>query len=100
LSFKGLSLKGVRVPRDITLKDVNKKIGPIVNRNGYSYVHIEDPNFIKKVKTLWMVVHQKPYLPTSRLISLSMAQGLTFEKIHGKPMNWALYTKWTNKKQQ
>jgi hypothetical protein len=100
LSSKGPSLKCVRVPQDITLKEVSKFFGPIVNRNGYSYVHIEDPNFIKKVETLWMVVHQKPYLPTSRLISLSMAQGLTFGKIHGKPMNWALYVEWTNQKQQ
>jgi hypothetical protein len=100
LSFEGPSLKHVKVLRDITLEEVNKFFGPIVNRNGCSYVHNEDPNFIKKVKTLWMVVHQKPYLLASRLISLGMAQGLASKKIHGKPMNWALYAEWTNKKQQ
>lgn len=100
MSFEGPSLKRVKVLQDITLEEVNKFFGPIVNRNGCSYVHTEDPNFIKKVKTLWMVVHQKPYLLASRLISLGMAQGLASKKIHGKPMNWALYVEWTNKKQQ
>jgi hypothetical protein len=28
-----------------------------------------------------------------------MLQGLTFEKVHGKNMNWALYAKWTNNEQ-
>lgn len=73
LSFEGSSLKYVKVPRDITLEEVNNIFGPVMNRNGCSYVHNDDPNFIKKVKTLWMVVHQKPYLLTSMLISLGMA---------------------------
>ncbi len=66
-------MKYVKVPRDITLEEVNNIFGPVMNRNGCSYVHNDDPNFIKKVKTLWMVVHQKPYLLTSMLISLGMA---------------------------
>ncbi len=28
-----------------------------------------------------------------------MLQGLTFEKVDGKNMNWALYAKWTNNEQ-
>ncbi len=85
----------MRVLRDITLEEVNRIFGPIVNRNGYNYVHNDDPNFIHKVKTLWMIVHQKPYLLTLRLIPLGMVQGLMFEKVHGKNMIWALYVKWT-----
>ncbi len=46
-----------------------------------------------------MIIHQKPYLLTSRLIPLGMVRGLTFEKVHGKNMNWALYAKWTNNEQ-
>jgi hypothetical protein len=34
-----------------------------------------------------------------RLIPLGMLQGLTFEKVHGKNINWALYAKWTNNEQ-
>jgi len=99
LCFEELSPKWVKVPRNITLKDVSRIFGPIMNRNGYNYVHKEDPNFIRKVRTLWMIVHQKPYLLASRLIPLGMLRRLTFEKVHGKNMNWALYAKWTNNKQ-
>jgi hypothetical protein len=28
-----------------------------------------------------------------------MVRGLSFEKVHGKNMNWALYAKWTNNEQ-
>jgi hypothetical protein len=36
----------------------------------------EDLELIAKVKHLWMVVHQKPYVPTSRMIFLSMVGGM------------------------
>ncbi len=96
LCSKGLSPKPIRVPIDITLKNVSRIFGPIVNRNGYNYVHNEDPDFIPKVKTLWMIAPQKPYLLTSRLIPLGMVRRLTFEKVHGKNLNSALFAKWTN----
>jgi hypothetical protein len=38
-------------------------------------------------------------LLASKLIPLGMLQGLTFEKVDGKNMNWALYAKWTNNEQ-
>jgi hypothetical protein len=41
----------------------------------------EDPKYIEEIKLLWMIVHQKPYLPTSRLIYLGMTQGLACEKL-------------------
>jgi hypothetical protein len=43
LCFEGLNPKRLKVPRDITLKDVSRIFGPIVYRNGYNYVHNEDP---------------------------------------------------------
>ncbi len=46
-----------------------------------------------------MVVHQKPCMLASRLISLGMAKGLACERM-GKTMNWAMYTKWMNSEQQ
>jgi hypothetical protein len=86
----------MRVPRDIILEEVSRIFGPIVNKNGYNYVHNKDLDFIRKVETLWMIFFQKPYLLTSRLIPLGMVQGLMFVKVHGKNMNWALYVEWTN----
>ncbi len=73
LNYVGLNLKRVKVLKDITLEKINKFFGPIVNKNGYNYEFIKDLVFIKKVERLWMVVHQKACVPTSRLISLGMA---------------------------
>jgi hypothetical protein len=55
----------------------------------------EDLELIAKVKHLWMVVHQKPYVPTSRMISLSMVKRMVME-LKRKKMNRAMYVEWTN----
>jgi len=89
----------MKVLRDITLEEVSRIFGPIVNRNGYSYVRNKDSDFIRKIETLWMIVHQKPHINASRLIPLGMVQRLTFEKVHGKNMKWAFYVEWTNNEQ-
>ncbi len=86
LSCVGLSSKHVKVPRDITLKEINKFFGPIVNKNGYNYEFTKDPIFIEKVERLCMVVHQKACVLASKLISFGMGQGLACENM-GKPMN-------------
>jgi hypothetical protein len=99
LKCEGLSPKQVKVPKDVCLKDISKFFGPLINKNGYSYVHSNDLEFIEKVESLWTTIHQKPYLPSSQLISLGMAKGLACEKM-GKAMNWAMYGEWTNKEQQ
>ncbi len=85
-SAQGLSPKHVRVPKDIVVKYFFELFGPLANNNGYNYVHIDDPKFIEKVESLWMIIHKKPYVPTSRLISMGMAQVLDCEKM-GKLMN-------------
>lgn len=82
----GLSLKQVRLLRDMTEHEVHEVCGPIVNKNGYGYMFCEDPELIAKVENLWMIVHQKPHLPTSRLISLGMARGLVYDR-KDKEMN-------------
>jgi hypothetical protein len=35
-----------------------------------------DPKLITNVKILWMIIHQKPYVLTRRMITLGMARGL------------------------
>jgi hypothetical protein len=95
LNCERLSPKWVKVLRDITLEEINKFFGHVVNKNSYSYELTKDPIFIEKVERLWMVVHPKACVLASKLISLGMAQGLTCERL-GKPLNWAMYVKWTN----
>jgi hypothetical protein len=43
VSVQGLSPKHVRVPRDIVVEDIFKLFKPLANKNGYNYVHINDP---------------------------------------------------------
>jgi hypothetical protein len=99
LCCEGLSPKHMGVPKDTSLKDINKFSSLVVNKNGYSYEFTKDHVFIEKVEKLWMVVHQKPCMPTSRLISLGMARRLACEKM-GNKMNWAMYVEWNNNEQQ
>jgi hypothetical protein len=51
------------------------------------------------MESLWKIIHQKPYVLASRLISMGMARGLSCENME-KPMNWVVYAEWTNGKQQ
>jgi hypothetical protein len=62
LVYEGFSTKGVKVPININLEDVSKKIGPIINKNGYNYTYLNDPTYIEKIELLWMIVHHKLYL--------------------------------------
>jgi hypothetical protein len=59
LCCEGLSPKHIKIPRDLTTEDVTKVFGPIVNQNDYNCLHCEDPVLIAKIKTLFMIVHQK-----------------------------------------
>jgi hypothetical protein len=77
----GFSPKAIKVPKDTSLEEVSKIFQPIINKNGYNYMFPEDPKCIEEIELLWMIVHQKPYLPTSRLIYLGMTRGLACEKI-------------------
>jgi hypothetical protein len=71
----------VKVPIDISLEDVSKVFGAIINKNGYNYTYLNDPMYIEKIKVLWMIIHQKLYLHVLRWISLGMTIGLVVEKV-------------------
>ncbi len=70
--------KCIKVPRYVSLEKVTNVFGQIVYRNGYSYVHYQDPKLITKVKKLFMIVHQKPCLLATRIISIRMARGIVY----------------------
>jgi hypothetical protein len=46
-----------------------------------------------------MIIHQKTWLPTFRLIPLAMVWGIVYERKVGTVMNWALFATWTRKEQ-
>jgi hypothetical protein len=45
-----------------------------------------------------MIIHKKPYILASRLITLGMVRRMVCE-LKGKKMNWATYGKWTSMEQ-
>ncbi len=59
-----MSLKHIRIPQDISI-EVAKYFGPIVNKNGHSYISSQDLMLIKKVEKLWMVIQQKHCVSTT-----------------------------------
>jgi len=81
----------LKVPRDFQDSNVEGIFGVAFNKNGYKYMECDDPKFIAHIENLWMIIHTKTWLPTSRLIPITMAKGLTFEKVHKQVMNWALF---------
>jgi hypothetical protein len=70
-----LNLKKIRIPKDCT-KEIEKCFGPIVNKNGYRYTKCSNLEFIATIEKLWMIVHQKLHLLTSRTILLGWPKAL------------------------
>lgn len=60
------------------MEKVTNVFGQIVYRNGYSYVHCQDPKLITKVQKLFMIVHKKPCLLVTRTMSIRMARGIVY----------------------
>ncbi len=97
LSCVGMSPKQIRLLGDYTKKEVQKYFDLVVNKNGHRYSKCSNATFMVKAKKLWMIVHHKPYVLASKLITLSMARRMVCE-LKGK-MNWVAYGEWTSEKQ-
>jgi hypothetical protein len=97
LNNHGRCPKSLKVPKDLKKSEVEAFFCPFVNKNGYKYMECGDPKFITFIKNLWMIIHQKAWLPTSWLIPLAMARGITCERKVETVMNWALFATWTKK---
>jgi hypothetical protein len=76
---EGMSPKMIKIPRNLIVEEVSKRIGLIQNKNGHNYVHSENFVLIAKVERLWMLVHQQTCVPTTRIVSLGFAKGMAME---------------------
>lgn len=74
-------------------------LGPVVNKNGHCYMFLRSEEVVKKLELLWMQIHQKHCLLSSRLISLSMARGFYYQEKLNVKLNWAAYAEWTSNEQ-
>jgi hypothetical protein len=90
--------KLLKLLKDLDEKDVVDLFGAQVSKNGYKYISCNDPKLITRIGSLWMIVHQNPFLHASHLISKGMAKGIAYER-KNKTMNWALFVAWTNREQ-
>ncbi len=97
LCSEGLCPKCIKVSKDVTLEDVLNIFGQVVNRNGYNYVHCENPELVAKVEILLMIIYQKSCVPITWIILVGVARGIVCEE-NGKKMNWAAYVGWRNGK--
>jgi len=88
LNNKGANPKRLVIGLHLKEEDIEKYFGPLINRNGYRYSHIEDEELIREVEHLWMVTHQRVGVPNNRQINKSEARGYVYQKLKGdKAMN-------------
>ncbi len=79
LSYKGISPKHIKIPKDCTKEEIEIFYGLIVNKKGHHHTKCSNLELIVKVERLWMIVHQKPYVLASKIITLGMATGIVYE---------------------
>ncbi len=65
-----------------------KYFGPIISKNGHSYIYSQDLVLIEKVEKLWMVIHQKHCVCATWVISLGFAKRVDMQMARNH-MNWA-----------
>jgi hypothetical protein len=80
LNNHGRCPKSLKVPKNLKESEVETFFIPLVNKNGYKYMECGDPKLIALIKNLQMIIHQKAWLPTFRLIPLTMPQGIAYER--------------------
>jgi hypothetical protein len=54
----------LKVSKDFKKLEVEALFGGFVNKNGYKYMQCGDPELIARITNLWMVLHQKTWLPS------------------------------------
>jgi hypothetical protein len=99
LCYTGMNPKLVRCPRDCSEKDVVALFGPYVGKNGLNYMACGDEELVTYVERLWMIIHQKPKVLASHIITKGMVRAVYLEKKMGKKLNWATQAEWTSAEQ-
>jgi hypothetical protein len=77
----------LKVLKDLKELKVEAFFGGLVNKNGYKYMQCGNLELIALIENLWMVFHQKTWLPSSHLIPITMARGIICEKKGSHVMN-------------
>ena len=99
LELFGLSPKQLKCPDDCTEDELIDYFGPVINKNGFRYMDVEDVALITKIELRWMQMHQKLQMLATRLITKGMSRGIYCEAKKDRKVNWAAYAEWTNAEQ-
>jgi hypothetical protein len=94
LCNKGLSSKRLKIAHNCIELEVEKMFGPLEDKNLYKYNFIDNEELIQKVERMWMNIHQKTMVPSSRFINCSEARGFMVQE-KGKDVNWHVLVEWT-----
>ncbi len=90
----GITPKTLKIGKEIEKEEVVALFGPR-SRNGYKFCHNEDEALIVRVKTLWMIMHQRTQMPKTRMINRVEASEIAYEIKIGKKVNWCVLVEWT-----
>ena len=99
LEVFGLLPKQLQCPDDCTEQDLIDFFGPVINKNSFRYLGLEDVDLITKIELRWMQMHQKSQMLSTRLMTKGMARGIFCEEKKGRKVNWVAYAEWTNTEQ-
>jgi hypothetical protein len=94
ISNQGIALKRLKIGKEIEEEEVEALFRPY-NHNGCRYFHNEDKAFISRVKTLWMIMHQRTQVPNIQMINKVEAHGIAYEIKMWKKVNWHGLVEWT-----
>jgi hypothetical protein len=79
--------------KDLEDEEVEELFEKAISRNGYRYCHIDNEKLITKIKTLWMILHQRTQVPCNHMINKVEAKGIVYEW-KGKLVNWCVFVGW------
>lgn len=99
LSCAGINPKHLKQLEDYMEENLWWYLGPMVNKNGHRYMFLKDEEAVTKLELLWMQIHQKHCMLSSRLISLGIAQGFYCQEKLNFKLNCLAYVEWTSSEQ-
>jgi hypothetical protein len=95
---EGIAPKRLKIRKEIKEEEVVALFGPC-SRNNYRYCHTKDKALISRVKTLWMIMHQRIEVPNTQMINKIEVCEIAYEIKTRKKVNWCVLAKWTIRNQ-
>lgn len=99
LAYLGGGPKSLKEGVDYSEEEMVAFYGPMIGKSNYRYTDCSDESVLARTEFLWMVLHQKSMMLSSRQISKGFAQAVFAEMRKNKKINWASQGEWTSAEQ-